>query len=408
MRACAIILLLGCLCVPLFVTVGTSSSISQEAISITQEERTQEIAEKVQRVVAFLKERELSGLLLSTTANFAWITGGGDNHVVIASEEGTCSILILLNGERYLISNSSEAGRIMEEELQGLGFSLKVFKWYEDKLLPDKKWEIIKGLTRGGRVAADIPYSDAVVVKGELGQLRYPLTDSEIKKYRWLGRECAQAVDNVCRTIQPGMSEKEIEALISDELLRRGIRPTVILVGVDDRIYNYRHAIPTEERLQKYAMINICARRWGLVIATTRLVHFGPVHLELGRRMKATAQVAACYLAHSQPGRSAADILKAAQEAYADAGYPGEWERHHQGGATGYQERDWLAYPGSPEVVHSRQAFAWNPTITGAKVEDTVIIYDDHIEVLTRLPDWPTIKVEYEGKVFLIPDILIR
>ena len=408
MRACHYILLLGCLSVALFATVNTSPSVSQETLSITQTERVQEIEEKVKRVVGFLKERRLSGLLLSTTGNFAWITAGGDNHVVITSEEGACSILILPSGERYLISNNSEAGRMVEEELQGLGFRLKGFKWFEDKLVPDKKWEIIKSLTEGGRVASDVPYSEAVVVKREVGQLRYPLTDSEIKRYRWLGRECALAVDKVCRTIQPGMSEKEIEALISDELLHRGVRPTVILVGVDDRIYSYRHAIPTERKLQKYAMINICARRWGLVIATTRLVHFGPLPLELKRRMRATAQVAACYLANSRPGRSATDILKAAQEAYAEVGYPGEWERHHQGGAIGYQERDWLAYQGSTEVVHTRQAFAWNPTITGAKVEDTIIVYDDHIEVLTRLPHWPTIKAEYQGKVFLIPDILIR
>jgi len=408
MRACHVILVLGCLFVPLFAQVKAPPSNPQETFSITQAERVQEITEKVKRVVSFLKERGLGGLLLSTTANFAWITAGGDNHVVITSEEGACSILILPSGERYLISNNSEAGRMMEEELQGLGFQLKSFKWYEDKVVPDKKWEIIKGLTQGGRVASDIPYSEAVVVKEELGQLRYQLTETEIKRYRWLGQECAQAVDKVCRTIQPGMSEKEIESLTSDELLHRGIRPTVVLVGVDDRIYSYRHAIPTERKLQKYAMVNICARRWGLVIAVTRLVHFGPIPLELGRRMRATARVAACYLANSRPGRAAKDILKAAQEAYTEEGYTGEWEKHHQGGAIGYQERDWLAYPDSTEVVNARQAFAWNPTITGAKVEDTIIVYDDHIEVLTRLPNWPTVKVEYKGKVFFLPDILVR
>ena len=408
MRACYVMLIMGCLSAFLFAQVKASSYTPQESLSITQAERVQEIEEKVKRVVAFLKQKGFGGLLLSTTANFAWITAGGDNHVIITSEEGVCSILILPSGERYLVSSNSEAGRVMEEELQGLGFRLKGFKWYEDKLVPDKKWKIIKSLTGEGRVASDIPYSDAVVLNEELGQLRYQLTDSEIKKYRWLGQECALGVDKVCRSIQPGMSEKEIEALISDELLRRGVRPTVILVGVDDRIYSYRHAIPTNKRLQKYAMISICARRWGLVIATTRLVHFGPLPLELRRRMRATARVAACYLANSRPGRLAGDILKAAQEAYAEGGYPGEWERHHQGGAIGYQERDWLAYPGSPEAVHSRQAFAWNPTITGAKVGDTIIVYDDHIEVLTRLPHWPTIRVEYEGKVFLIPDILVK
>ena len=39
------------------------------------------------------------------------------------------------------------------------------------------------------------------------------------------------------------------------------------------------------------------------------------------------------------------------------------------------------------------QAFAWNPTAPGAKVEDTVLVRADGIEVLTVDPRWPTTSV---------------
>jgi hypothetical protein len=35
-------------------------------------------------------------------------------------------------------------------------------------------------------------------------------------------------------------------------------------------------------------------------------------------------------------------------------------------------------------------AFAWNPTIQGAKSEDTVLVTENGFEVLTATGEWPT------------------
>ncbi|NIR64176.1 MAG: peptidase M24, partial [Aliifodinibius sp.] len=46
--------------------------------------------------------------------------------------------------------------------------------------------------------------------------------------------------------------------------------------------------------------------------------------------------------------------------------------------------------------------------ITGAKVEDTMIAYQDSMEVVTRTGNWPMIDVELNGKIYPQPGILIK
>jgi hypothetical protein len=41
--------------------------------------------------------------------------------------------------------------------------------------------------------------------------------------------------------------------------------------------------------------------------------------------------------------------------------------------------------------VLPRQAFAWNPSITGSKIEDTALLVDGNIELITGTPRWPVI-----------------
>jgi hypothetical protein len=58
--------------------------------------------------------------------------------------------------------------------------------------------------------------------------------------------------------------------------------------------------------------------------------------------------------------------------------------------------------------VLENQAFAWNPSIVGAKQEDTILCTKDGIEVLTApSKDWPQITGRYEGKELQRADVLV-
>lgn len=157
-------------------------------------------------------------------------------------------------------------------------------------------------------------------------------------------------------------------------------------MGTDNRIRNYRHAVSRAGVLQRFGMLNLCGRRWGLAISITRFVHFGAMPVELMEKFIVVANVNARLLDATREGATSSALFTVAQTAYAEQGFPGEEQRHHQGGATGYTEREWLACPGGPQRVLGSQAFSWNPSLQGAKVEDTVMLHNGRIEVLTNTP----------------------
>jgi antitoxin VapB len=154
-------------------------------------------------------------------------------------------------------------------------------------------------------------------------------------------------------------------------------------------------------------MMVVCARRGGLIASLTRIVCAGAVPEDIRDRTRSVAGVMARMLAATKPGATGADLYEVAARAYRDAGFPGEEHLHHQGGAAGYRTRDWVAHPACTERVQDGQAFAWNPSITGSKIEETCIASGEGIEIITTTPDWPAVVIEAEGNgKCLLPDVL--
>jgi antitoxin VapB len=162
----------------------------------------------------------------------------------------------------------------------------------------------------------------------------------------------------------------------------------VVLVPGDERQRIHRHPLPTDARLGRHALLAITAEREGLHVSLTRLVSFRPAPGELQRLVRAAAEVDAAMLQASIPGKTTGEVLRAAADEYVTQGFPGEWRLHHQGGLTGYRGREVFALPDEPTPLPSSCAVAWNPSITGgAKSEDTALVTEDGVEVITRTQD---------------------
>jgi Xaa-Pro aminopeptidase len=141
-------------------------------------------------------------------------------------------------------------------------------------------------------------------------------------------------------------------------------------------------------------MAVICARRRGLHACCTRLVAFGAPMAEDLAAEAAVLEVEAAALDATRPGMTLATVLERVQAAYAQVGREGAWREHHQGGLTGYLARERVATPGDGSILPAGAAVAWNPSLPGAKSEDTVLVQaDGRLEVVTLDPRWPTTAV---------------
>ena len=377
------------------------SLVAGGATLVTQAAWNAELDAKHEKLVEFMRARKLTGVLMRRNENVAWITGGAvELRVLTPSETGVASILVTAEGKRYYFTTENEAPRLHDEEFGALDFEPVLFPWHADDTLG------AAARLAGGLLGSDTPGSGLTLVN--LFPLRASLSESEIARYRWLGAETTAATVESLYQVEPGLSEYDLEALTAAKLLKRGILPSVSLYAVDERIYKYKHAVARGKRLKQYGMLNLCSRKWGLAISITRFVHFGPLPAELEARFKSAAQVNAALLDATRVGASSSELFKVAQSAYAAEGFPGEEKFHHQGGPTGYGEREWVATPNGTEVVVNNQAFAWNPSIRGGKAEDTVLLRDGKIEWLTATEELPVIEATAQGKVYPAAGVLVR
>jgi Xaa-Pro dipeptidase len=368
---------------------------------VTEAAWNAELEAKHQKLVEWLRSQHLAGVLIRRNENVAWLTGGAvELRVLTPAETGVASLLVTAEGKRYYFTTENEAPRLHDEEFGALDFEPVLFPWYAD--------ETAEAAARlaGGPLGSDSPGAGMTPVN--LYPLRAALSETEIERYRWLGAETTAATVESLHQVEPGLSEYDLEALTVANLLRRGILPSVYLYAVDDRILKYKHAVARGNRLKQYAMLNLCSRKWGLVISITRFVHFGALPAELAARFKSAAQVNAALLDASRVGATSAELFRVAQAAYTAEGFPGEEKYHHQGGPTGYGEREWVATPKGTEVVVNNQAFAWNPSIRGGKAEDTVLLRDSKIEWLTATPELPVIEATANGTVYPAAGVLVK
>lgn len=347
----------------------------------------------------------LGGVLLAAQHNFAWLTAGGASGVDTSREPGACTLLVRGDGKRFALASRIEMARMLAEEITADEFEPVEFGWEEEKSSPAFLAERARALLDGGALGSDLALSGAGVVEGAIARCRYRLTESEAERFRALGRDAGEAIGELVRKLEPGETEKEVARRADDALAARGIHTVVTLVAADERLQKFRHPVPTERRWERALMVVTCARRAGLIASLTRIVCAGGVPEEMRRRTAAAARVNARLLAATRPGAVGSELYSVAARAYAEEGFEGEQHLHHQGGAAGYRSREWVAHPACAETVQLGQAFAWNPSITGTKVEETCITTADGVEVLTTSPAWPQISVEVEGREYPSPDV---
>ena len=357
-----------------------------------------EVQIKLGRVRELMQTKDLDIVILAQNENFFWITGGKSAFV---DKSGPAASKIMITRDKcYAVCNSSERYRVMEEELAGTEFELIPYLWHE------KESEILKPYLEGKKVASDNGcYGDNI--GEEIKRLRYVLTDEEIARFREIGPEAANILEDCCRKIKKGDSEMEVAGLVNGAFFAKGYQMPVTLIAADDRLKKFRHPIPTDNRVEKYMMVAICPQKYGLTVSLTRIVSFGEIDEDKKKRLDAVLKVDAAYILSTVPGVKAKDVLEAGKAVYEAEGYGEDFHLHHQGGALGYPTRDYCTDFDNTEIVLERQAFSWNPTIAGVKAEDTFIVIDGKPEIISHTGNWVYEDVTYKDQHILRPGILV-
>jgi Xaa-Pro dipeptidase len=320
----------------------------------------------------------LGAVLLRRPANFAWYTGGADNRVDHASPFGVADVLVTPEAE-YVFTNNIEAPRMRDEQTPG--FKVVEHPWYEDEEAA------IREVVGDTALGTDFSLEGALDVSSDVAPLRYVLDPDTLERYRKVGADAAEAVAEAARSLEPGMIEYEAAASLAAACRRRGLFSSVLLAAAGDRIARYRHPIPHGARIERRAMLVVSAERGGLYANVTRMVHFEEPDAEVERRQKACEAILNRMREATSPGRTLADAFEDCQRFYAEEGFPDEWKLHHQGGMTGYASREIIATPQTHQEIKLGQAFAWNPSISGAKAEETLVLGEGGPEVITRIPE---------------------
>jgi len=358
---------------------------------------------KYHRLLRHMEQHGFDAIVIGRQDNFAWFTSGGSNRVVNTSELGF-GLLILTAEKTWLVAHIMDGPRILEEEMGGWKVEPVFLRWYEEGR--DTR---AANLVKGRRVLSDVPLAGAVCEPAQLHALHYPLTELEITRCRKLGGMTERILREVSDAVQPGMTERDVEAMLLGEYARENMTADVLLVGADDRISKYRHPVPTDRRIERLLLLHPAVRKWGLHANVTRMVYFGQgLPAELARRYDAVGAVEAAAISLSVPGTRFCDILEAEKEVYRQHGFGEEWRNHYVGGITGYLLADPTLCLQPDKTVSVNQAFDWFVTITGAKGEELCLTTANGPEVASVAGAWPVRQHEFRGRTVKLPAILQR
>ena len=255
-------------------------------------------------------------------------------------------------------------------------------------------------------MGSDVPFPNAVMLAEEIARLRYSLTPEEQERYRWLGEKVSLALEKAVMETRQGEKESEVVARLCLEIWKDRIDPITLMAAADERMFKFRHPIPSEKKVDRYLMVSVNARKWGLIVSLTRFVHFGALPKDLRETYEANVFIDCTFMAHTRPGIRAGEIFQKGIDTYREKGCPEEWKLHHQGGAIGYTGRDYRTSFNTPDIVQENQAFTWNPSITGTKSEDTILATSRGIEMITRPIVYPVLSMTVQGVSFARPAIL--
>jgi Xaa-Pro aminopeptidase len=343
-------------------------------------------------LVARLLQSQLDSLLVTTPANWYYLTGfTGEAGALVVSRRGTA----LTTDGRFTVQAREETsgiemvlqkGTLFESVGQFLKKSAGKRIGFDPAQLTVAQLEVLR--KAGGRALRYTPIAGAVEA------LRTRKDASELLQMRKAAILAGDVFSAVLPLIKPGVREFEVGAEIDYQMRKHGASgpafETIVAFGKRGAL---PHARPTSKRLRKNELVVLDL---GVILGhycsdMTRTVHVGRASLRIRTWYQAVLEAQRAAIAAVKAGVSCGAVDAAARQVL--AGYQlDKLFVHSTGHGLGLEvHEDPRVARGQKKLLEPGNVITIEPGIYaqgigGIRIEDDVVVHADRTEVLTRAP----------------------
>ena len=356
---------------------------------------------KINQISTYLKEHNIDAAFITTPDNVFYVSGFRSNP-----HERLLGVLVFQDAEPLMILPQMEV-----PDAKNAGWNFDVVG-HQDT---DQPWQLLKQAIENKKITPSqiaIEKSHMTVERLEAIQELYPdvtftRLDDQLNSMRVVKdanelailRDAAAYADYAIEVgvseIAEGKTELEILTAIELALKKKGIShmsfDTMVLSGPKTAS---PHGKPGDRKIQKgdFVLFDLGVIYKGYCSDITRTVAFGEPSTKQKEVYETVRKAEQAAVDAVKPGVKAMELDKIARDIITEAGY-GEFFTHRLGHGLGISVHEFPSVTGNNEMeliegmVFTIEPGIYDPSITGVRIEDDVVVTKDGVDVLTKYPE---------------------
>lgn len=345
----------------------------------------------LKQIAARLDEYGIDAMLVSSEPGERYAVGfKGEGYVVVAKNE--CRYF---TDSRYIEAAEKQVtGTSVTMTDRAKNYRILIQKAVDDLGIEKLGFEDAYMTVAQYRQLADAFTCELVPAQGLLGALRAAKDEEEIALMTKAQRISEQALEEILKFLRPGVTEKEVAAKLTYDMLRFGAEKMsfdpIVASGPNGSL---PHAVPSDRAIQsgEFVTMDFGCIYGGYCSDMTRTVAVGEPTEEMKKVYAVVLEAQLAGIAAEKAGVTGKSVDAAARRVIEDAGY-GEYFGHSFGHSVGLEIHE-APNAGSTceDVIPLGAAVSAEPGIYlpgkfGVRIEDVTIFTADGCVNLTKAP----------------------